>query len=314
MKLLAFPAQILTEFSPALPPLAVAIGNFDGVHRGHQALLQAAAAAGQIVLVITFKPHPVVFAQKQSAYLITPYAQRADYLAHYGADYLCTLDFAAIHQLSPEEFIAKFLAVLPPPVTIVVGENFRFGYQQQGTPQTLQAALPQFKVQVVPLTTMAVPPDHQALPISSGRIRRLLQDGQLTAANTLLGHPYQIQGVVQSGQGLATQLNFPTANLPMAADQLCPPAGVYVATMLYHGQALPAISYLGTRPTIARDLTPLLETHLLQQKINLYEQFVQVQLHLPLRPELKFDSLGTLQDQINTDIHQALAWHQEQQR
>ena len=159
---------------------------------------------------------------------------------------------------------------------------------------------------------MATPPEENKLPVSSGRIRNLITQGNLCAANLLLNHPYQIQGKVLHGQALGKQLNFPTANLALPAEQILPPPGVYISTMIYQGQRLPAISYLGTRPTIARDLPPLLETHLLSQDLDLYEQFIQVNLHLQLRPQLKFDSYSLLQDQITTDKHQAMNWHQEQ--
>ena len=312
MKFLAFPAQVLTEFAASSSvPLAIVLGNFDGVHCGHQALLQEAQKTSKVVLALTFQPHPVAYLKQQDSFLLTSYEQRADYLAQYGASYLCALDFAAICKLSPQEFIAKFLAVLPPPVTLVVGENFHFGYQQQGTPQTLIEALPQFKVKVVPLKKMATT-NQEEMPVSSGRIRQLLREGQMQAVNLLLGHSYQLQGIVRRGQGLARQLNFPTANLALPPEQLLPPAGVYISTLIYQGQRMEAISYCGTRPTIARNLPPLLETHLLGHNLELYERFIQVELHLQLRPEFKFDSYSTLQDQITTDIHQARAWHQEQ--
>ena len=303
MQVLTHPRQALALNSA---PLVVVLGNFDGVHLGHQALLAQAQAYGE-VLVLTLDPHPMVFLKKASRFLISSAELKAQWLAA-STKYLCTLDFTKIYQQSPAAFMAEYLADFPAHTAIMVGANFNFGYQQAGTPQTIQEAYPQFKVHVFPLQTFQ--DDHgNKLPISSRQIRALLQKGDLQKAAQLLGRPFTLDGTIKRGQGLAHQLNFATANLPISPTQILPPFGVYLSTLIHQETRYPAISYLGVRPSVAVHHIPLLETHLLTTNLDLYEKKVAVELSTLLRPEQKFNTITALQEQVALDMALAKKLH-----
>jgi riboflavin kinase / FMN adenylyltransferase len=303
--------------APATAPLAkgasLALGNFDGVHRGHQAVIAAAVehahAHGQPAGAVVFEPHPrQLFQPKAEPFRLQSGAQRARALRSLGAETVIEIRFdRAFSSLSPEAFAKDILAVRIGAAHICIGMDFRYGQGRRGDAQTLQAqgAAFGFAVTVVDAVDDS---DHPGDKISSSAVREALQAGDPALAERLLGRPFAIEGPVIHGQARGRTINFPTANLALGA-YLRPQLGVYaVRAKLEDGEVLPGVANLGVRPTVAgADAEPLLETHLFDFEGDLYAQTIEVALIAFLRAERKFESFEALTRQIAEDAAAARA-------
>lgn len=315
--------QITSATAAALKPTAIALGNFDGVHRGHQAVLQPAlqrqvALAGSLAVsepvpirpssrayatAVTFTPHPREFFTGESRQLLTPLEEKAREFERLGLEQLVLLPFdRELARLTPEEFVQDILLRQLQATRISVGADFRFGRDRAGTAAELKAIAARYgcEVAIAPLQTQA------AERISSSRIRTALQAGAISDANGWLGRPYALIGTVVRGQQLGRQLGFPTANLQLPADKFLPRYGVYAARVAFGRDprvepTYPAALNLGCRPTVNAGDAPLVEVHLLDWQGDLYGQDLAVSLSHFLRPEQHFASLETLQAQIHRD-------------
>jgi len=304
-------------FPPGLRGGVAAMGNFDGLHLGHRAVLaQTEALArqrGAPFLALTFEPHPRQFFRPDlPAFRLTPLADKARLLRALPVDGLVVLPFnAALAATTAEDF----MALLRGPAGIahvVVGGDFRFGKDRRGSPEML-AACPGLAFSVA-----AEVPGPDGGPCSSTRIRELVQAGDCAAAAGLLGRPLEFQGRVRRGDQRGRTLGFPTLNLDMAA-YLPPRHGVYAARCgLPSGRPVPAardrdltwvdaVANFGRRPTLGGG-RPLLEVHLPGFSGDLYGATVRVQLLEFLRPERKFAGLDALKAQITEDTATALGW------
>jgi riboflavin kinase/FMN adenylyltransferase len=293
--------------APSAPPLSLALGIFDGVHRGHLRVLDAALADARrrngLFAVLTFDPHPSRLLRPEAATrLFTPPAEKIRRLLEAGADCVLwkafTADFAAIRA---EDFLPRLKKWLPSLASIFVGENFRFGQKRKGDISVLQATAPALGLAAHGIPRLEV----DALPISSSRIREALLAADLPAVAAMLGRPYSASGTVQPGRQLGRTLGFPTLNLPWAPE-LAPPFGVYATTVrdLRNPGAppLPAVSNYGRRPTVSPDDPPLLETHLLTPACPFTTgSEIEVAWHTHMRPERTFPSLEALRAQIQSD-------------
>jgi riboflavin kinase/FMN adenylyltransferase len=304
---------ITSSLTTAKSPTLVALGNFDGVHRGHQQVIQpvlsaAASAPGTgCATVVTFRPHPQEFFTGESRPLLTPLDEKAAYLSRLGVEQLVLLPFdRALANLTPEQFVETILVQHLQARQISVGEDFCFGCKRSGTAKDLQAIAAPFniQVQIIPLHTL----DGER--ISSSAIRQALQAGDLTKANRLLGRPYSLVGQVIEGQQLGRTIGFPTANLKLPEEKFLPRQGVYCVWVYlsesshsvssHSPQALPGVMNIGDRPTVG-GLQQTIEVHLLDWSGDLYGQTLTVNLANFLRPEQKFASLEALKAQIQTD-------------
>lgn len=290
-------------------PLHVAIGVFDGLHIGHQAVLQramdAARSEGGDVGLISFDPHPirVIAPNKAPVALLTPLAHKAVIAERLGADLFIPLHFdRALAGLEADAFLENLTAA--DIRTIAVGEDWRFGHNRAGDVHLLarQAGARGFRLAAVP------PVMWEGDRISSTRIRQALHDGNLDDVATMLGRPWSFRGLVMHGQKIGRTLGFPTANLRPDDVQL-PPHGVWVATVeTSDGSTHPAVANLGTRPTV--DGSQLrLEIHLLDITLDLYDQVIEARFLHHLRPEKPFDSLEELQAAISADVATARQWY-----
>lgn len=279
-------------------PAALAIGNFDGVHLGHQALLrqlvQVAAAKGLQPVVMTFEPHPrEFFTPLQAPARLTSLREKLEHFIEAGvADvYVCHFNqrFAA---LEAPAFMQDILRGQLNAQAILVGDDFRFGARRQGGLDDLRQA--GFSLESVP--EIQLDGDR----ISSTRVRQALHDGDLPLASALLGRYYSISGKVVHGRKLGRQLGFPTANIHMRHER---PAltGVYAVKL----DGLPGVANLGVRPTIAGTPRLSLEVHLLDYSGDLYDRHVHVSFLKKLRDEMKFPGLDALKQQIAQDSAQA---------
>jgi len=287
---------------------AVAIGNFDGVHRGHQALVAAAVArareTGGAAVVLTFDPHPArVLRQDGAPSALTTLAQKEELVAALGIDRLVALAFdARLAALTPEAFVREVLASLLGARHVVVGESFRFGHARQGDARTLEAlgGRQGFDVQVVK------PVLHAGRPISSSRIREALAAGDVKDAAVLLGRPYALDGRVVRGDGRGRGLGVPTANLGVE-EQMLPGRGVYAGRVLVPGgDWRPAVVNVGERPTFG-GTGLVVEAHLIDFSGDLYDARVRVSFQARLRGEERFASAEALVERIHADVRAARA-------
>ncbi|KHK92677.1 riboflavin biosynthesis protein RibF [Novosphingobium malaysiense] len=284
----------------------VALGNFDGFHQGHQAVvgeaIRWARAEGRRAIVATFDPHPVRLFQPDAApFRLTTLDQREDLFAAAGADAMLVLHFdRAMATMGAAEWVEKELVGHLGAAGVVTGQDFTFGKGRSGNPQILSEVGARFG-----LSGRTVGPVSNAGEIvSSSRIRDALKVGDCETAARLLTRPFAIRGPVQHGDKLGRQIGFPTANMDLGS-YLRPHYGVYAVTArLPDGRELPGAANLGVRPQIDPP-KELLEPHLFDFSEDLYGQEIEVAFHHFLRPEGKFASLDALKAQIGVDCEQA---------
>jgi riboflavin kinase/FMN adenylyltransferase len=303
--------MIVLDGIDSVPPAArgavLAIGNFDGVHRGHQALLSAAraeaAGLGAPAGVIVFEPHPREFFQPDRAHFrLTPRARKLELIEKFGLDLAVVLRFdAALAGLSAEDFIERIIVGALAARHVVVGYDFHFGKGRTGTPETmLRAGAAQgFGVTVVAQVADA----GQAL--SSGAVRAALAAGDVARAATVLGHWWRVSGKVIGGFKRGTGLGFPTANIALAPGTGLA-HGIYAVRVHVGGQVHPGAAYLGTRPTFD-DGPPMLEVFLFDFDGDLYGQEIALELVAFIRGDMKFASVEALKEQIARDCAAAQA-------
>jgi riboflavin kinase/FMN adenylyltransferase len=284
-----------------------AIGNFDGVHRGHQALLQAARArAAELAApagVILFEPHPrEYFEPGKPHFRLTPLARKIELLDAFGVDVAVVLTFdAALASLSARGFIERILAGALAARHIVVGYDFRFGKDRAGDAETLRRAGEALGFGV----TIVAPVGEAGRAFSSGVVRAALARGDVADAGRVLGTWWRVSGPVIGGFGRGTGLGFPTANIAL------PPGtelahGIYAARVHAAGRAYAGAAYLGTRPTFDNGAA-MLEVFLLGYSGDLYGQDLAVEFIDYLRPDTKFSSVEALKEQIAKDCAEAQA-------
>lgn len=305
-----YPSRVLIrkrlDELPALgQPLHLALGVFDGIHIGHQAVIaravEAAAQDGGLAGVLTFDPHPirVIAPQKAPTSLLETLEHKARTVADYGVQLFIPLHFdAEIASMTAAEFLAQLMAA--PVRTIAVGEDWRFGHNRSGDLTFLknEAARIGFKLEAVP------PIMHDGERISSTRIRQAIRDGNLDAAEQMLGRPYTVRGPVVAGKQLGRTLGFPTANLATGDAQL-PPDGVWaVRAQLENDSILLGVANLGLRPTVGGE-TRVLEVHLFDFSGDLYGRPLEIRFCKQLRAEIKFPSFEALTSQIQQDTEVA---------
>lgn len=289
----------------------VAIGNFDGVHRGHQAILHSTAElAGTLGCrhaVLTFEPHPRRFFQPEAPpFQLTSFRLKARLIESLGVNHIFFLTFnRALSELGAEAFVRDILVRDLEIRHAIVGDNFRYGHKRAGTVADLERMGARFGFGVTRLERVTGPDGE---PYSSTAVRRYLQAGDPTRAALLLGRYWEIEGRVQSGARLGRSLGFPTANIPLG-ETLEPARGIYaVRAGIDRGERTvwhPGVANLGVRPTLGADGRVLLEVHLFEFDDDLYGQHMRVALVDHLRPEWKFDSLEAMRRQMEEDSRRA---------
>lgn len=323
---------VTSSLTTALSPANVALGNFDGVHLGHQAVIakilhqtpQRDLSMSQVLgersesdaglrlnqddgdrsyaTVVSFTPHPQEFFSGQRRLLLTPVKEKVEQLRSLGVEQLVLLPFTqALARLSPKAFVEEVLRRHLNAKRVSVGENFHFGRDRSGNSQRLQQIAQQYHIETCISGLQELDGDR----ISSSIIRQALATGQIQHANRLLGRPYRLDGTVELGQQLGRSLGFPTANLKLPEDKFLPRWGVYSTwVQLDEGTYQPGVMNLGCRPTVAGD-RPRVEVHLLDWDDDLYEHSLKLYLMTFLRPEQHFPSLTALTAQIRQDCQTA---------
>lgn len=336
---------VTSSLTSALTPTAVALGNFDGVHRGHRQVIQPvlnfcaaskavvlAAQAGEVntegselsetkpelslvevgdrvyPTVVTFNPHPQEFFTGQPRALLTPPEEKVLQLQNMGVEQLVLLPFdRELADLSPQQFVEEILVRRLQARCISVGIDFRFGKGRIGTAADLQAIAATYGIEV----TTVVLQTCESERISSSNVRKALQEGDLQLANRLLGRAYTLVGQVVTGQQLGRTIGFPTANLKLVAEKFLPRQGVYAVrvygpTLASAQSPLSGVMNIGYRPTVD-GTQQTVEIHLLDWGGDLYGQTLTVSLEHFLRPEQRFAALDELKAQIKTDCAAAQA-------
>ena len=290
---------------------AVTIGNFDGVHRGHAALINSIqeykrenSTPGNSVrtLVLTFDPHPAeVLKAGYRLKKLTPLQKKIQLLQGQGVDEVRVIHFSPeFSQTSAKDFFDQVLLKDLDAAYFAVGSNFYFGHNRGGTPGKLIDWCREKGIQAKMIEAV----EADGAPISSSRIRKLIEDGHLIAAGRLLGRDYSIEGEVVHGNKKGRLLGFPTANL-LPTEGLsapCIPAyGVYLSSATVEGKTFPSVTNVGVKPTLENQSPLVVETHLLDFTGDLYGKHLTVEFRDRLRAERKFQNFGELQAQILKD-------------
>lgn len=290
-------------------PVCLAIGYFDGVHRGHRMVLLSTIAAakncGGAAWVLTFATHPLNLLNPSKApKLLTSVTHKARLLAALGMDGCLILKFTrAFAELEPKEFVDTLLRNIPTLRSVAVGDNWRFGRNGAGDTTLLQTLMRRKGVSVAALH----PVMWRGAPVSSTRIRNFVAQGRLDSACRMLGRPFGVLGVVRHGLGIGRKLGFPTANLDLQTE-VVPPNGIYaVQANIGRGIVMDGVMSIGTRPTFAEGTSNSVtyELHIPGFSGNLYGRQVEVYFICKLRDERKFDSPAKLVIQIERDIKAA---------
>ncbi|MBK8004088.1 MAG: bifunctional riboflavin kinase/FAD synthetase [Gemmatimonadetes bacterium] len=305
----------MTHYLPPDPAgSVVTVGTFDGVHRGHVAVLreivERARVAGRKSVLVTFEPHPLeVVNPKAAPLLLTSGAERREALAQTGLDYVVFLRFdKALAQYSPERFVREVLIGRCGMKELVIGHDHGFGRGRSGDVETLRrlGATDGFQVDVVGLV------ESGGHAVSSTAIRRAVAGGDLRTAAGLLGRPYTVSGRVVRGEGRGRTIGVPTLNLgDIPERKLLPPDGVYAARVEWARGRAGGMLNQGPRPTVG-DGRRSLEVHLFGVDEDLYGEWVKVEWVARIRDQQKFPSLAALQDQLKQDrarAEDALARH-----
>jgi riboflavin kinase/FMN adenylyltransferase len=295
---------------------ALTIGNFDGVHRGHRAVIETltarARARGLATCVLTFEPHPREYFAKRSgdpsrapAHIQTT-RDKLNALAECGVDRVCVAPFdARLANLSARDFFENIIVEGLDARDLLVGDDFRFGHQRQGDFATLSALCAERGLGCSRIESFEV----DGMRVSSSAVREALATGNFDRARHLLGRAFTLTGHVLHGRKLGRTIGFPTLNLRIPFERPAL-AGIFVVRVHgLRGHPLPGVASLGTRPAVEANGRLLLEVHLFDFSEEVYGQVVSVEFMSRLREERHYDSLELLTEQIARDADQARAWH-----
>ncbi len=291
---------------PRWPNPVLALGNFDGLHRGHMKIIdrvrRRAGERGGTPAAMTFEPHPprVLRPDKAPPLLMTK-DQKLEALSRSGMQGIAVVRFTPeLSQLDPEAFVRTVLVDWLHVVEVWVGANFLFGHERAGTFSVMRSLGARYGFRAEKID----PVRYKDFVVSSTRIRRLVAEGRVDEAGALLGHHYFIDGVVARGAGRGRELGFPTANLE-TANELVPPSGVYATTVTLDGVVHPSITNIGVRPTFGDVDRIIVETHVFDMDRDLYGAAARLSFVQRLRDERAFPDVDALRAQIDADCRVA---------
>ena len=272
--------------------LVLCLGFYDGLHLGHQHLIQKALDEGYPVGVMTFDLAPAFLLGKKENYSLTSTFDKADFLEDMGVKFLYLMHFdKETLKVTKDEFIDRVLKPLNPR-KIFVGEDYNFGVGGEGDAAYLSRF---FDVEVVPLQKI------DNMKISSKKIRQLVEAGEVEQASRLLGRPYRISGLVVEGKGNGRKINFPTANLELNYTYVFPKEGVYMGYAYFLNRKRKAMICVGTHPTINQLLNPIIEVHIIDFNEMLYGREIYVDFVSYIRPVIQFATFEELREQLLKD-------------
>jgi riboflavin kinase/FMN adenylyltransferase len=288
---------------PVFSKAVVTIGTFDGVHLGHQQILeqlkQEAGRIGGETVIITFHPHPrKVVATNQPIWLINTIEEKIDLLDRKGIDHLVVVPFTPeFSQQTPEDYIEKFLVRKFHPHTIIIGYDHRFGKGRKGDYKLLEALSPQYGYELLEIPGQVINENT----VSSTLIREAVLKGDITAANSLLGYDFFFEGLVIDGKKLGRALGYPTANLEIENEEkLVPGNGIYVVQVEHDEKTYGGMMSIGVRPTIGVTERTI-EVNIFEFEKEIYGDRLRVHVKKYLREEIKFNNLEELKEQLAAD-------------
>ncbi len=284
--------------------VAVGIGVFDGVHRGHKAVLEGLLerAVGTPVIAMTFGTHPdEIVTGRPGPPTLSPLARRIELLADLGIDGVAVIDFDdAVRQLSPDDFVQHYIVDGLNAALVAVGEGFRFGYRAEGDVDMLRISAKKFGFEVI-VTSIV---DLHGTEVRSSAIRSAIASGGVALAANMLGRPFEIDGIVVEGDGRGRTIGYPTANITLPDCLVRPATGVYAVQCEVGGITYDGVCNVGTRPTFGGG-EETIEVHLLDTHVELPGKVMRVRFIDRLRNEQRFISAETLVAQIERDIEEA---------
>ena len=285
-----------------------ALGFFDGVHIGHQALLQSclenAQKLGCATAAITFEAHPRSLFSDHAPLLITSVEDRKNLLRHFGMDHIHCFPVTKEVMSTPWEAFLEQL-VEQGAAGFICGDDFHFGHRGEGNAENLRLFCTQRNLPCVIIPEQTL----KGRRVSSTLIRSLIEEGEMETATKFLGHPHILSGIVRHGQKLGRKLGVPTANLTIPEGVCVPKFGVYVCRACIDGVSYPAVANVGIRPTVSGSGVTV-EPWILDFRGDLYDKTICLEFYHFLRPEMKFESLTALQQQIQFDAQQTRAYFQ----
>jgi len=296
----------LTSWPPSTGTSAVTIGVYDGVHRGHRAVLKDLRLAARklgidTTVVLTFDRHPASVVNSAAApKMLTSVARRIEILGELGVDVVGVLPFEQVRRMRPEEFIERVLVDTLRSRLVVVGSNFRFGVDRSGDADTLREIGGQLGFDVDAIDLLRGDGDT----LSSTAIRGALEEGRVRAAADALGRPYELEGTVVTGDGRGRTLGYPTANLAIPDGLLVPADGVYAVTAIVGDRSYHAVANIGVRPTFG-GTERIVEAFILDGVPYLYGRQVRLRFVERIRDEQKFEGPDELVRQIGHDVERA---------
>lgn len=297
----------LQEFGSVSNPV-VTSGTFDGVHLGHQKILlrlkEIAKSIGGETVLLTFWPHPrlVLYPKEHNLRLLSTFEEKAKLLRDFGIDHLISIPFTKeFSQMTSHQFIQEVIMKKIGTKKLVIGYDHRFGKNREGSFEYLQENSSEFGFELEEISRQ----DVDAIGVSSTKIRRALESGEVSTANQYLGRPYELNGLVIKGQQIGRSIGFPTANIHIPNDyKLIPKDGVYAVRALVLGKLYNAMLNIGNRPTVDGSKKTV-EAHLFDFQGNLYDQQITIYLEFYLREERKFENLAGLKAQLLIDQEEA---------
>ncbi len=284
----------------------VTVGGFDGIHLGHQALidevLKCASWRNYNSILLTFETHPrIALGQEREPFLLSPIEEKIDILKNYHLDYVIFLDpTPELLNTSSEDFVRNFLIKKLHTRRLVLGFNHHFGKNREGSPVYLAETIRKWNF----VLTVFPPIFIEGEIVSSSKIRELIRKGKVESANKMLGRPYSVYGMVVEGQKFGRKLGVKTANLKVHPYKLLPLNGVYIVNVEYKGKLLNGVASVGTRPTVDGKKT-ITEVHIFDFDREIYGDYLKVNFLKFLRPERKFESIEELKIAIHRDIKEA---------
>jgi riboflavin kinase/FMN adenylyltransferase len=296
---------------PTFRNAVITIGSFDGVHNGHQIIVRrvlelARSRQGEAVL-ITFEPHPrlVINPNDTKLRLLTTVSEKAERLAQLGIDHMVVTPFTdAFRKLSPDEYIKDFLVAHFHPSCIVIGYDHRFGNDRSGDISYLMDHAAENQFEVAEISRQMV----DDIAVSSTKVRKALEIGDVDTANALLGYAYRLSGKVIHGDQIGIKLGFPTANVQLPSPhKLVPADGVYAVRVKLGAEQFGGMLYIGPRPTINNELEQRIEVNIFDFNRDIYGAEICLELLAFIRPDARFPDLEALKQQLAADQHSVLA-------
>ncbi len=284
---------------------ALAIGNFDGVHLGHQFVLNKLVDISKSrklkSILLTFNPHPREILNPADFKLLSSYEDKKKVIGSLGMDFYIEMAFNRdFSTLTPIEFLNQYIFVGKNLSFILLGHDFSFGSNKSGGKQELEKYIKEKNLEVEVESSISYKVSDSV--ISSSQIRELISKGQLLKVNEMLGRSFSLSGVIVKGDGRGRKIGFPTANIELPENQLIPKNGVYISRVKCSDRTYQSITNVGTKPTFKDSQEAIVESHILDFDENIYGEVLEVSFISRIRDEKKFESVNRLVEQINRDI------------